>query len=148
MNGAFSSRRQTWEAVLRLLGVVLLAPGLAGCVAAAMDVRDYYRQMQTNYKEAKEKAKLDALSLEGESKVLAATGDFSSYRRKQRALERAKSWEARCGTQEERFQKAANWTEEHFNLKSTAAPQTAIPAAQERGATVTGDESRRTSPDQ
>ena len=43
--------------------------------------------MAYNYKEAEEKAKMDELSLESQSKVLAATGDFKRQKRVQRELE-------------------------------------------------------------
>jgi hypothetical protein len=119
---------------LRLLSVFLLAASLAGCASAALDVRDYYRQMETNYKEAKEKAKMDALTLEGESKVLASTGEFSKYRRTRRELDRIQSWEARCAKQEERFQKAAEWTEKHYHIEKPKSTRSeTAPAELENG---------------
>jgi len=100
-----------------LLAIPLVSMALAGCSSVAQDVRDYYRQMEHNYNEAKEKAKVEAMSLEGESRMLATSGEFQKYRRAQRELERIKAWEERCGKQEERFQKAAVWTEDHFHLQ-------------------------------
>lgn len=98
-------------------GLVLLTViGSCGCKSVTSDVRDYYQQMAYNYKEAKEKAKIQEMSLENESKMLLATGDKNHYRRTQRELDRIKGWEEKCGKQEERFQKAAHWTEEHFHL--------------------------------
>ncbi len=98
-------------------GLVLLAAlGLCGCASATGDVRDYYQQMAYNYKEAASKAKFQQLTLENQAKVQLATGDQNHYRRTQRELGRLKSWEEKCVKQEERFQKAAHWTEEHFHL--------------------------------
>ena len=54
---------------------------LAGCASVSQDVDAYYRQMAYNYKEAEEKAKMDAVALENETKVLATTGDFGKSRR-------------------------------------------------------------------
>ncbi len=99
-------------------GLILTAAITAcGCKSVTSDVRDYYQQMAYNYNEAKEKAKIQELSLENEGKMLLATGDKNRYRRTQRELDRIKGWEEKCAKQEERFQKAAHWTEEHFKLE-------------------------------
>jgi hypothetical protein len=128
---------------IRLLAVLLTTAGLTGCASVAQDVRDYYRQMEYNYKEAREKAKIDALSLEGESRILATTGDFSRYRRKQRELDRVKGWEARCAKQEERFQKAAAWTEDRFHLEKPPAPRNpSSSGAAETGASTAPSETK------
>ncbi len=87
------------------------------------DVDAYYRQMAYNYKEAEEKAKSRTrVTLESESKLLAATGEFGKYRRSKRELERVKSWEAKCEKEAKRFQKAAEWTEAHFHLEKPPIP--------------------------
>jgi hypothetical protein len=77
--------------------------------------------MAYNYSEARDKAKMDEVTLEGETKMLATTGEFYRVRRKQRELERIKAWEAKCAKQEERFQKAAEWTEKRFHLEKPPA---------------------------
>jgi len=107
--------------VPRILLFLVLVPALPGCVSAAKDVRDYYREMAYNYRAAQEKAKMDALTLEGESKMLAKNGDFQRLRRTRRELDRIKAWEAKCAKQEERFEKAAQWTEEHYHLDQQRA---------------------------
>ncbi|MGO9464843.1 MAG: hypothetical protein ACLQIB_06360 [Isosphaeraceae bacterium] len=110
-----------------MLLILALAPALPGCVSAANDVRDYYREMAYNYRAAEEKAKMDALTLEGETKMLAKNGDFQRLRRTKRELDRIKAWEAKCAKQEERFEKAARWTEDHYHLDKQ--PAKAKPAA-------------------
>jgi len=107
--------------VSRILWFLVLVPALPGCVSAAKDVRDYYREMAYNYRAAQEKAKMDALTLEGETKFLAKNGDFQRLRRTQRELDRIKAWEAKCAKQEERFEKAAQWTEAHYHLDQQPA---------------------------
>ena len=47
------------------------------------DVDAYYRQMAINFQEAADKAKLDEVALENESRVLGVTGDQSRYRKAQ-----------------------------------------------------------------
>ncbi len=106
---------------LRVFLFLVLVPTLPGCVSAAKDVRDYYREMAYNYRAAEEKAKMDALTLEGETKMLAKNGDFQRLRRTKRELDRIKAWEAKCSKQEERFEKAARWTEEHYHLDQQPA---------------------------
>jgi hypothetical protein len=100
----------------RILALMVVVATLPGCVSAARDVRDYYSEMAYNYHAAQEKAKMDALTLEGETKLLAQTGNLQKLRRTQRELDRVKAWEAKCAKQEERFAKAAHWTEEHYHL--------------------------------
>jgi hypothetical protein len=78
--------------------------------------------MAYNYREAQEKAKVDALSLEGQTKALAATGEFGKYRRAERELNRVKSWEARCEKEANRFKKAAEWTEAHLHVERPPIP--------------------------
>jgi hypothetical protein len=114
-------RARGW-ALPRLLGLIVLAPSLAGCASVSQDVDAYYRQMAYNYKEAGENAKLKAVTLESESKVLAATGDFSRIRKNQREISRVKSWEARCEKEANRFRKAAEWTESHFHVTRPPIP--------------------------
>jgi hypothetical protein len=95
---------------------------MAGCASVAQDVDAYYRQMAYNYKEAQGKAKIDASTLEGETKMLAATGEFNKYRRTQRELNRVKAWEARCEKEADRFKKAAEWTEKHLHVERAPIP--------------------------
>jgi hypothetical protein len=101
---------------------VLAFMGLAGCTAMSQDVDAYYRQMAYNYKEAQEKAKMDLVALENETKVLATTADFTAMKRSQRQLNRIKSWEEKCGKEAKRFEKAAEWTEAHFHLEKKKMP--------------------------
>jgi hypothetical protein len=110
-----------------ILLFLVLVPALPGCASAARDVRDYYREMAYNYGAAQEKAKMDALTLESETKTLAENGDFPRLKRTQRELSRIKAWEAKCAKQEVRFEKAAQWTEEHYHLDKP--PRTAKPVA-------------------
>jgi hypothetical protein len=105
------------RASVLLFGLLVLGLSVAGCASMSQDVDAYYRQMAYNYKEAAEKAKMDAVTLENESKMLRTFGEFSKYRRAQRELEKIKAWEERCEKQEERFAQAAEWTEEHFHLE-------------------------------
>ena len=100
----------------------MLASSLAGCASVSQDVDAYYRQMAFNYKEAEEKAKMDAVTLENETKVLATTGDFSKLKAAQRRLNRVKDWEEKCEKEAKRFEKAAEWTEAHFHLEKPQIP--------------------------
>jgi hypothetical protein len=93
-----------------------------GCSSMSQDVDAYYRQMAFNYREAAEKAKMDAVTLENETKVLSTTGDFSNLKKSQRRLSRIKAWEEKCDHQAERFDKAAEWTEAHFHLEKPKLP--------------------------
>ena len=105
-----------------LIGLLALALSPAGCASMSQDVDAYYRQMAFNYKEAQEKAKLDAVTLENETKVLATTGDYSDLKRTQRQLSRVKAWEEKCAKEAKRFEKAAEWTEAHFHLEKPKIP--------------------------
>jgi hypothetical protein len=105
---------------LPLLAVMAMA--MAGCASMTEDVDAYYRQMAYNYKEAVEKAKMDELSLESQTKALAATGEFKMHKRAQRELDRVKKWEEKCEKQAGRFEKAAEWTEARFHLTRPAIP--------------------------
>ncbi len=100
-----------------VLVLAIAATGSSGCSAVSHDVRDYYQQMAYNYKQAREKAHLDEMSVESKAKVELATGDMNHYRRSQRELGKLKSWEEKCAKQEERFEKAARWTEDHFKIE-------------------------------
>jgi hypothetical protein len=100
-----------------VFGLVVLASSLAGCASVSQDVDAYYRQMAFNYKEAEEKARMDAITLENETKVLATTGDFSKLKASQRRLNRVKSWEEKCEKESKRFEKAAEWMEARFHLE-------------------------------
>jgi hypothetical protein len=104
-----------------LFGLSLLALSPVGCTSMSQDVA-YYRQMAFNYKEAQDKAKMDTVTLENETKVLATTGDFSNLKKAQRRLSHIKTWEEKCGKQSERFEKAAEWTEAHFHLEKPKIP--------------------------
>ena len=66
-----------------MLGLSVLALGPAGCTSMSQDVDAYYRQMAVNYKEAAEKARMDEIALENETKVLATTGDFANLKKSQ-----------------------------------------------------------------
>jgi len=103
--------RSGWFLVL-----LVFAGGSGGCASVTRDVRDYYQQMAYNYKEAADKARLKAATLEGESKMELATGDLTHYRRSKRELKKIKAWEEKCIKQEERFAKAARWTEDKFGI--------------------------------
>ena len=88
------------------------------------DVHLYYQQMAINYKEAEEKAKLDAVTLERESASLLQAGETHRYNRAQRELARLKNWQENCARQHEHaLQQAANKT-----AKAGAAGKDAIPA--------------------
>jgi hypothetical protein len=122
MSQTFLTSQSRGQMVPRLFALLLAAHGLAGCAAVSQDVDAYYRQMAYNYNEAKEKAKMDALTLEGQSNALAASGDYAKYRRTQRELDRIKSWEAKCEKQANRFKKAAEWTEAHLHVSRPPIP--------------------------
>jgi hypothetical protein len=108
-----SRSRARWN----VLGLVVLASSLASCASVSQDVDAYYRQMAYNYKEAEEKARMDAITLENETKVLATTGDFSKLKASQRRLNRVKNWEEKCEKESKRFEKAAEWMEARFHLE-------------------------------
>ncbi len=105
--------RRPWSI---LPAVVVMATGFAGCASTTQSVDSYYRQMAYNWREAGEKAKMDEQSLDGQQKVLAATGDFRQHKRVTREIEHVKAFEEKCDKQAARFQKAAEWTEAHFHV--------------------------------
>jgi hypothetical protein len=102
---------------LPLLFVML---SMAGCASMSQDVDLYYRLQAHNYKEAQERATKQAASLERQSSVLAASGDVRKAQKAQKEIERIKAWGAKMAEQEKRFEKAAEWTEEHFHLEKPA----------------------------
>jgi hypothetical protein len=110
------------SALLSRCCLFLAAFGITGCASVTQDVDAYYRQMAYNYREAQEKAKVDVVSLENESKVLSTTGDFRDLKRTQRQIGRIKEWEEKCGKEAARFEKAAEWTEARFHLKRPNIP--------------------------
>ena len=97
----------------------MFGPCFAGCAAMSQDVDAYYRQMAFNFQEAADKAKLDEVALENESRVLGVTGDQSRYRKAQKQLARIKAWEEHCAKEKLRFEKAAEWMETHLKVKKT-----------------------------
>jgi hypothetical protein len=111
--------RTPWRARSRLLGFCMLAPCFTGCAAMTQDVDAYYRQMAFNFQEAADKAMLDEVALENESRVLGATGDQSRYRKAQKQLKRIKEWEEHCYKEKKRFEKAAEWMETHLHVEKT-----------------------------
>jgi hypothetical protein len=108
------------RAWVRGLPLLIMMLSMAGCASMSQDVDLYYRQMAYNYKEAQERAKKQAVSLERQAGVMAASGDTHQLKRTQREIERIKAFEAKCAKEEKRFQKAAEWTEEHFHLQKPA----------------------------
>ena len=95
---------------------------LSGCASITQDVHRYYRQMAINYKEAEDKAKMDAMTLEGESRSLLQAGDLHGYNKAQKELARIKNWQANCARQRERFEKAAQKLEGPADPKKAADP--------------------------
>jgi hypothetical protein len=120
--------------VWRVLAILVLIPVMPGCVSAAKDVRDYYREMAQNWHASGEKAKMDALTLEGESRMLAKNGDFQRFKRTERELARLKAWGNKCAKQEDRFEKAARWTENHYHLEHQPAKAKPVPNLDEDNA--------------
>jgi hypothetical protein len=122
MSQAFTPARRRLS--IGVPSLVLFASVLCqtGCATVSSDVDAYYRQMAVNYKEAQEKARMEAVTLENESKVMAVTGDMHQLKRAQRRLGRIKAWEEKCGKEATRFEKAAEWTEAHFHLPKPASP--------------------------
>ncbi len=132
MSEFMAGRVRRWPQMM--LGLVVMS-SLAGCASMTQDVDAYYRQMEYNYKEAQDRAKHQVESLERQTSMLAATGDQNKLKRTQREIDRIKAWEAKCAKQEERFQKAAEWTEKRFHLEKAkiegekrGAPTIATPA--------------------
>jgi hypothetical protein len=132
MSHTVLSRRT--KPVRRVFAMLVLIPVLPGCIAVATDVRDYYREMANNYHAEMEKAKMDAVTLEGESRMLAKNGDFHRFKRTEREVARIKAWEAKCAKQEARFEKAAHWTEEHYHLDHQPAKRKPTPNLDEETA--------------
>ena len=99
--------------------VVMLSSGvtLGGCAAMSQDVHAYYRQMAINYHEAVESAKRDETSMRNQLRILGVTNDKSGYVRAQHKLEKLRAWEEKCAKEEQRFAKAADWMESHFDIK-------------------------------
>jgi hypothetical protein len=102
--------------------LLLTALGTVGCASVAEDVDAYYRQMAYNWRESGEKAKVDEVTLKGETNAYATTGEFHRLKRTKRELERVKNWEDKCEKQANRFEKAAVWTEAHFHLDRPPIP--------------------------
>ncbi len=96
--------------------------GLSGCGAMKQDVHRYYRQMATNYQEAEEKAKFEAITLEADSRGALQAGNLQKYNRTQKDLDRVKNWEARCASQRQRFEKAARKLEPAAPAEETMPP--------------------------
>ena len=78
---------------------LVLSCCLPGCAAMIQDVHLYYQQMAINYKEAEEKAKLDAVTLERESASLLQGGEMHKYNRAQREIAKIKNWQEYCARQ-------------------------------------------------
>jgi hypothetical protein len=114
--------------VWRRLGILSLGISVTGCAAVSQDVDAYYRQMAINYQEAIDKAKLDETSLENQSRVMLTTGDQSKYRKAQRELGHIRSWEEHCAWEKKRFEKAAKWMENHFDIPKKAADESSVPS--------------------
>jgi hypothetical protein len=102
------------------MAALCLGIPLAGCASITQDVDAYYRQMAVNYQDAIDRAKVDEVSVEDQSRVLAATGDQRKYRKSRRELEKIRSWEEHCAWEKKRFEKAAEWMERHFELSKRA----------------------------
>jgi hypothetical protein len=122
MSQAFIPARRRHSIGAPWLGLFAGVLCLTGCATVSSDVDAYYRQMAFNYKEAQEKAKMEFVTLQNESKVMAVTGDMHQLKRAQRRLARIKTWEEKCGKEATRFEKAAEWTEAHFHLPKPAIP--------------------------
>jgi hypothetical protein len=104
----------------RLLVIPSVGVSLAGCASVTSDVDAYYRQMAVNYQEAIDKAKLDEVTLQKRSRVMAVTGDQRNQGKSQRELARIRKWEDHCEWEKERFEKAAKWMESHFKIDEQA----------------------------
>ncbi len=114
----------------RLLFLLVLSsclPCLSGCAAMTQDVHLYYQQMAVNYKEAEDKAELDAVTLERESGALLQGGELHKYKRAQKELARIKNWQEYCARQHERFEQAAQKTAAPADTKKVADQVTQPP---------------------
>ncbi len=110
-----------------LLCLLVQSSCLSGCAAMIQDVHLYYQQMAVNYKEAEEKAKLDAVTLERESGSLLQGGELHKYKRAQKELAKLKDWQEYCARQHERFEKAAQKTAGPADTKKDADQETQPP---------------------
>lgn len=90
-----------------LPAILIVTAFLSGCASITQDVHRYYKQMAHNYKEAEDKAKMDAMTLEGESRSHLQAGDLHGYNKAQKELARIKNWQSHCARQRERFEAAA-----------------------------------------
>lgn len=107
-----------------MLAISALTFCLQGCAAMIQDVHLYYQQMAINYKEAEEKAKLDAVTLERQSGSLLQGGELHKYNRTQKELAKIKNWQGYCARQHERFEKAAQKTAGPEDTKKDADQET------------------------
>jgi hypothetical protein len=87
--------------------VMMASLSASGCASITQDVHRYYSQMAHNYKEAEQKARMEAMTLEGESRSFVQVGDLRGYSKTQKELARVKSWQSHCSHQRERFEEAA-----------------------------------------
>ncbi len=111
----------------RLLLLLVVSFCLSGCAAMIQDVHLYYQQMAINYKEAEEKAKLDALTLQRKSADLLQGGELHKYNRAQKELAKIKNWQEYCARQHERFVRAAQKTAGPADTKKDADQETQPP---------------------
>ena len=100
-----------------LTAILIVTACLTGCASISQDVHRYYTQMAHNYREAEAKAKMDAMTLEGESRSLLQAGEVHKYNRTQKELARIKDWQTYCARQQERFEAAAKKMEEPADPK-------------------------------
>ncbi len=107
--------------------ILIVMACFSGCASITQDVHRYYSQMAHNYKEAGEKAKLDAMTLEGESRSLLQAGEVRNYNRTQKQLARIKDWQSYCAWQQERFEAAAKKMEEPVDPKKVPDRGTELP---------------------
>ena len=112
----------------RLLLLLVLSFCLSGCAAMIQDVHLYYQQMAINYKEAEEKAELDAMTLERQSGSLLQDGELHKYKRAQKELAKIKNWQEYCARQHERFEKAARKTAGPADTRKDADQETQPPS--------------------
>ncbi|MGA2704376.1 MAG: hypothetical protein ABSH35_25175 [Isosphaeraceae bacterium] len=110
-----------------LLLLLVLSFCFSGCAAMIQDVHLYYQQMAINFKEAEEKAKLDALTLERKSADLLQGGELHKYNRAQKELAKIKNWQEYCARQHERFVQAAQKTAGPADTKKDADQETQPP---------------------
>ncbi len=74
-------------------------------------------QLQRGQEQGEEASRLARAAGECDGRV----GRYAeSCKRTQKEIERIKAWEAKCAKEEKRFEKAAEWTEEHFHLEKPA----------------------------